>query len=220
MTAATSVLEFMDYEGNAGTKHDLAQSSKFFEYGINGDVGTLDLNHLKNDGNIKRLLCFHHYNIYVSNFMEAALKNDKLAWRNELKLPSAYENQRFYMEMANFTKRYYYRWLYELSTERHDRKFNPFDLSIIANKADLDKDINGTEKAKIVVDENKLFTLVTGMPAKKSSFSLSKDRIKYDEVFSKMCKNLLETQFSSKERMVSAMLNKGIHQIIEERYNL
>ncbi len=220
LTAASSIVEFMDYEASSGTKEDLAQPCKFFEYGINRDVGILNLGHLKSDENIKRLLCFHHYNIYVSNFMEAALKNDKLAWRNELKLPAAYEKQRFYGEMASFTNRHYYRWLYELSADRHDRKFLPFDLSILTNKTDLDKDLDGTLKAKVVVDEKKLFTLVTGMPAKKSKILLLKDRIKYDEVFSKICKSLLETQFSNKERMVSAMLNRGIHQIIDDRFDL
>lgn len=220
LTAASSIVEFMDYDANAGTKDDLAQPSRFFEYGINMDVGTLHLKHLRNDENIKRFLCFHHYSIYVSNFMTPALKNNKLTWRNELKLANNYDKQRFYGDIASFANRYYYRWLYELSADRHDRKFLPFDLSIISNKTDLDKDISGSKAAKIVVDEKKLFTLVTAIPAKDSSTFFYKDRIKYDEEFSKISKDIVANQYSNKERMVSEMLNLGISKIIDERFSL
>lgn len=220
LTAASSIVEFMDYDAQAGTTDDLVQSSKFFEYGITSDTGTLHLKHLRNDENIKRFLCFHHYNIYVSNFMALALKNDKLAWRNELKLANNYQKQGFYGDMATFTSRYYYRWLYELSADRHDRKFLPFDLSIIRNKTDLDKDTSGSQLVKLLVDEKKLFTLVTAIPAKDSSNFFFKDRIKYDEEFSKISKDLLANQYSNKERMVSEMLNLGISKIIDERFSL
>ncbi|MGB3152747.1 MAG: hypothetical protein WBB27_18975, partial [Maribacter sp.] len=220
LTAASSIVEFMAYESNAGTVDDLAQPSKFFEYGITSDTGTLHLKHLRNDKNIKRFLCFHYYNIYVSNFMVLALKNDKLAWRNELKLENNYEKQRFYGDMASFTSRYYYRWLYELSADRHDRKFLPFDLSIIRNKIDLDKDISGAQLAKVIVDEKKLFTLVTAIPAKDSSNFFIKDRINYDEEFSKITKDLISNQYSNKERMISELLNQGISKIIDKRFSL
>jgi len=152
--------------------------------------------------------------------MENALKNDKLTWRNELKLPNDYQKQSFYKNLSDFANKYYYRWLYELSTEKHDRKFLPFDLSIITNKGELAKDSDGTLPTKVVIDEKKLFTLVTGMPANKKSISLLKDRIKYDEVFSKMAKDIVSLQLSNKEQMVNTLLNRGISKIVDKRYTL
>ncbi|NAS31986.1 hypothetical protein GTQ40_13450 [Flavobacteriaceae bacterium R38] len=219
LTAAAAVLEFLNYEPNAGTRDDLSQASRFFEYGISEDIGSLTLKHLKNDDFVKRFLNFHYYNVYVSNFMEAALKNDKLAWRNELKLPNNYEKQHFYKNLASFTNLHYYRWLYELSLDKHDRKFLPFDTSIISNKGELLKDIDGSLEAKIVVNEKKLFTLVTGIPANDKSIFMLKDRIKFDEIFSRIAKNIVDKQLNNKEAMVSTMLNLGIKEIIDKRFS-
>lgn len=219
LTAATSILEFLDYEPNAGSKQDLSQASKFFEYGLSEDAATIHLKHLDLNQNTKQLLGFHHFNIYVSNYLVDALKDDKLTWRNELKLPSDYHRQGYVKNLGEFTGRYYYRWLFELSQDKHDRKFLPFDVSIIANTRELAKDSDGSIPAKVRVDEKKLFTLVTGMPAIKSSNPLKRDRIKYDEVFSRIAKEISELQLANKEQMVSALIHKGIVKIIERRYS-
>jgi hypothetical protein len=218
LTAATSILEFLDYESNAGTKHDLSQASKFFEYGVSEDSATIDLKHIGFNENTKKLLAFHHFNLYVSNYLENALKEDKLAWRNELNLPADYHRQSYAKNLGKFAGLYYYRWLIELSQDKHDRKFLPFDISIIANTNELAKDSNGSLPAKVRVDERKLFTLVTGMPAIKSSNPLKRDRIKYDEVFSRMAKDITELQLANKEQMISSLFQMGITKIVNQRY--
>ncbi|WP_299243788.1 hypothetical protein [uncultured Aquimarina sp.] len=219
LTAASSILEFLDYEPNAGTKEDLSQASRFFEYGVNQDSGNLHLTHLKQDDHIKQLLNFHYYNIYVSAFMEDALNNDKLAWKNELKLSNNYQKQPFFKQLASFTDHYYYRWLLELSLEKHDRKFLPFDLSIVTNKATLTKDISGIIPAEVTVDDKKLFTLVTGIPANNNSNFFKKDKIKYDEEFSRIAKDIAARPLGNKERTLSTLVNQGISNIINERFS-
>lgn len=220
LTAATSILEFLDYEPNAGTKQDLTDASKFFEYGLEKDTATTHLKHLGLKDNLIQFLSFHHFNIYVSNYLEEALKDDKLAWRNELNLPNEYHRQNYVKDLIKFTSFYYYRWLYELAQDRHDRRFLPFDLSIIANASELAKDSYGTTPVKIQVDDKKLFTLVTDMPAIKSANFLKRDRIKYDEVFSRMAKKIPELQLSNKEQMVSSLMHLGIAKIVDDRYTI
>ena len=218
LTAATSILEFLDYESSAGTKQDLSQASKFFEYGLSEDSAIIHLKHIGYNQNTKQLLGFHHFNLYVSNYLENALKDDKLTWRNELKLPNDYHRQAFVKNLKEFTGVYYYRWLFELSQDKHDRKFLPFDLSIITNTNELKKDISGSVPAKVLVDEKKFFTLVTDMPAIKSSSLLKRDRIKYDEVFSRIAKDISGLQLANKEQMMSTILHEGISKIVNRRY--
>ncbi|MBG6131752.1 hypothetical protein IWQ47_003506 [Aquimarina sp. EL_43] len=220
LTAASSVLEFLEYEPNAGTKEDLSQTSRFFEYGVNQDSGMLHLKQLKGDEYIKQFIHFHYYNIYVSNYMKDALTNDKLAWKNELKLSNNYEKQPFFKNLESFTNHYYYRWLLELALEKHDRKFLPFDLSIISNKGSLIKDVSGTLPAEVTLDEKKLFTLVTGIHANNNSSFFKKDKIKYDEEFSKIAKSIAAQPLGNRERTLSTLLNQGISNIIDNRFSL
>lgn len=219
LTAASSILEFLEYEPNAGTKYDLSQASRFFEYGINQDSATLHLNHLKQDKHVKRFLNFHYYNVYVSAYMKNALTNDKLAWKNELKLSNNYHKQSFYKNLESFSNSYYYRWLLELSLEKHDRKFLPFDLSIVTNKESIVKDVSGTVPAEIALDDKKLFTLVTGVSANDTSNFFIKDKIKYDEEFSKIAKKIASKALGNKERTLSILINQGISNIIDQRFS-
>ncbi|MEM6717729.1 MAG: hypothetical protein AAF611_00295 [Bacteroidota bacterium] len=220
LTAATSVLEFLDYEPNASTINDLTRSTAFFEYGLESDSNTISLDNLKKDASIKQFIRNHYYNVYVSNFMQAALENPKLAWRNEIGLPTNYEKQDFFKNLHKFTTVYYYRWLLELASDRHNRKFLPFDLSIILNQNELIKDISGQVPANVSVDDKKLFTLVTGLPANKGGNFIFKDKIKFDEIFSEMSKNIIKKQLNSKERMLNTMLNEGIAKIIDQRFSV
>ncbi|GGG14130.1 hypothetical protein GCM10011344_13450 [Dokdonia pacifica] len=220
LTAASSIIDFMDYDATANTKEDLGSPSKFFEYGLDTDVGSIDLKHLKNDGLKHSLLHFHYFNVYVSNFMKVALRDEKLAWRNELKLPSNYDSQNFFKHLEKFTKLYYYRWLYETSQERHDRKFLPFDLSIINNRDELGKDVDGLLPVKTHITNEKLFTLITGMPANKKQSFFSKDSINYDEEFSKLASDIIDLQHGNMDRDVHILLNKGIAEIIAKRFVL
>ena len=220
LTAATSVLDFLGYDTNANTKDELQTTTKFFEYGIDQDTPVVDLNHLKNNEIKSQLLHFHYFNIYVSNYMELALKNEKLAWRNELKLSSNYHSQHFFKALESFSTMHYYRWLIENSLEQHDRKFLPFDMSIIANREAIEKDTSYTLPVKVFADNKKLFTLVTGMPASNNSNFFRKDYIKFDEEFSKIVSEILELQYGNKERSVHTLLYKGIQHIINERYVL
>ena len=152
--------------------------------------------------------------------MREALENSKLTWRNELELPSNYEKQDFFKNIYKFTTVYYYRWLVELSSDRHNRKFLPFDTSIITNQGELNKDISGNIPANVHVDTKKLFTLVTGMPANDNSNFFSKDKIKLDETFSELSKDITSKQLNSKERMLHTMLNEGVAKIIDERFSI
>ncbi len=220
LTAASAVLDFLDYEKNAATKDDLQNASKFFEFGINSDTGVVDLNNIKRDSLKEQLLHFHYYNVYVSNFMKTALKNERLAWRNELKLSNNYHGQNFYKALEKFTTVHYYRWLVELGMDQHDRKFLPFDTSILTNKVEIANDVSGTLAVKTVVGDKKLFTLVTGIPASDSSTFFKKDYIKYDEEFSKIAQEVIELQYGNAERTLHTLLNKGIQNIIAERYVL
>ena len=219
LTAAKSVLEFLNFEPKAKTKDDLSQTSTFFEYGVEEDTNLLNLKHLKKDEYIKQFIKYHYYNLYVSSYMDEAFKNDKLAWRNELNLPSNYEKQPFIQNIKNFTNIYYYKWLLELGLERHNRKYLPFDLSIIQNQSELIKDIQGSMPAKIVVDEKKMFTVVNNIPANDSSSWLKKDKFKYDEIFSEGVKAILDKQLNSKERELNMMFNVGLEDIIERRFS-
>jgi hypothetical protein len=220
ITAATSVIDFMEYDVSANNREDLQTDSKFFEYGINSDVPVIDFNHLKNDNLKEQLLCFHYYNVYVSNFMKKALSNKKLAWHNELGLPNNYYGQKFYKSIEKFSTIHYYRWLLEVAMNQHDRKFLPFDISIISNKEDVLKDVSNTTPVKINLNDKKLFTLVTGIPAANNSSWLRKDAINYDEEFSKIARNVLALQYGSLERNIHTLLNKGIKNIVNERYVL
>lgn len=220
LTAATSVLEFLDYEPNASTVDDLAKSSAFFEYGLENDSNNVTLTDLKKNTYIKQFIKSHYYNVYVSNFMSEALENSKLTWRNELELPSNYEKQDFFKNIHKFTTVYYYRWLLELASDRHNRKFLPFDISIITNQGELNKDISGNIPASVNVDTKKLFTLVTGIPANDNSSFFSKDKIKFDEIFSELSKDIVDMQLNSKERMLNTMLNQGVAKIIDERFSI
>ncbi len=220
LTAASSILDFLDYDVNANTKEDLQISSKFFEYGITTDIGVVDLSHIKKDNLSEQLLHFHYYNVYVSNYMKDALTDEKLAWRNELKLSSNYHNQNFFKELEKFATVHYYRWLLEASLDQHDRKFLPFDNSIIVNREEILKDVSDMMPVKVAVDDKKLFTLVTGIPAKNSSNFFKKDYIKYDEEFSKIAQKILELHYGNTERNVHTLLNQGIKNIIAERYVL
>lgn len=220
LTAASAVLDFLDYEKNAATKDDLQNTSKFFEFGIDTDTGVVDLNHIKKDDLKSQLLHFHYYNVYVSNFMTAALKNEKLAWRNELKLANNYHGQNFYKTLDKFTSVHYYRWLIELAMDQHDRKFLPFDVSIMINKEDISQDVSGTLPVNTIVADKKLFTLVTGIPASDDSNFFRKDYIKYDEVFSKLARGVMDLQYGNTERTLHTLLNQGIQNIIAERYVL
>lgn len=219
-TAASAVLDFLDYEKNAATQDDLQSRSKFFEFGIDTDTGVVDLNHMKRDDVKEQLLHFHYYNVYVSNFMTAALKNEKLAWRNELKLSTNYHSQNFYKALEKFTSVHYYRWLIELAMEQHDRKFLPFDMSIVVNKSAVVDDISGSLPAQTIVADKKLFTLVTGVAASDNSNFFKKDYIKYDEELSKIAQDVMQLQYGNTERVLHTLLNKGIQNIIAERYVL
>ena len=103
---------------------------------------------------------------------------------------------------------------------QHDRKFLPFDISIISNKQEVLKNIANNNPVRIKVDDKKLFTLVTGMPASENSSWFRKDAIKYDEEFSKLTKSVLALQYGNTERNVHTLLNKGIKNIVEERFVL
>ena len=220
LTAASAIIDFMDYDASANTKEDLGSSSKFFEYGLDADTGNIDLKHLKNDALKRSLLHFHYFNVYVSDFMEKALHNEKLAWRNELKLPGNYDTQNLYKQIQKFTTLYYYRWLYEIALERHDRKFVPFDLSIITNAEELRIDVDVLLPVKTSISSEKLFTLVTGMPANKSKSFFNKDSINYDEEFSKIAGDIIDLQHGNTDRDVHILLNRGIADIIQKRYVL
>lgn len=220
LTAASAIFDFLDYDVNANTKDDLQVESKFFEFGINTDSGVVDLNHIKKDNLKKQLLHFHYYNVYVSNFMRKALTNEKLAWRNELKLSNNYHGQNFFKALEKFTTVHYYRWLIENALDQHDRKFLPFDNSIVINKEEMLKDISDTLPVKTIVDDKKLFTLVTGISAKNNSNFFKKDYIKYDEEFSKIAQRIVELQYGNTERMVHTLLNRGVRNIIADRYVL
>jgi hypothetical protein len=220
LTAASAVLDFLDYEKNAATKDDLQNASKFFEFGIDSDTGVVDLNHIKKDDLKSQLLHFHYYNVYVSNFMQTALKNEKLAWRNELKLSNNYHSQNFCKALEKFTSVHYYRWLIELAMDQHDRKFLPFDTSIITNKTEIANDVSDALPVQTVVGDKKLFTLVTGIPASDSSNFFKKDYIRYDEELSKIAQEVMELQYGNTERTLHTLLNKGIQNIVAERYVL
>lgn len=219
LTAAKSVVEFLDFEPKAKSKDDLSQVSTFFEFGIEEDSSNLNLKHLNQNGQIRQFIKFHYYNLYISNYLDEAFKNDKLAWRNELKLPTNYEKQPFIQNLKNFTMRYYYKWLLELGLERHNRKYIPFDLSIIQNQEELVKDIACSTPAQINMDEKKMFTLVNSIPANDSSSWIKKDKFRYDEVFSKDIKSILERQLNSKERELNVMFNQGLEDIIQRRFS-
>lgn len=219
LTAAKSVIDFLDFEPSAKSKDDLSQASTFFEYGIEDDSSNLNLKQLKQNEAIKQFVKYHYYNLYVSNYLEEAFKNDKLAWRNELKLPNNYEKQPFVQNIKSFTLLYYYKWLLELGLDRHNRKYIPFDLSIIQNREELIKDIACSVAAQINVDEKKMFTVVNNIPANDASSWLKKDKFKYDEVFSNEIKNILEKQLNSKERELNAMFNTGLEDIIQRRFS-
>src|SRR5690606_12154212 len=159
LVAASSVIDFLDYEPYVSKKNELSDEQSYFEFGLKQNSGTVTLNQLKTDDLKKKLLKFHYFNVYVSNYMDNALKDDKLAWRNELGLSSSYHNEHFAKHLKTFSTMYYYRWLFENSLDKHNRKFTPFDLSIIINSEDLIKDPHGKVPVKISVSEEKLFTL-------------------------------------------------------------
>lgn len=220
LVAASSVIDFLDYEPRAATKNELTDEQTYFEFGISNNSGNIAFNQLKNDDLKKKLLKFHYFNVYVSNFMDEALKNDKLAWRNELNLSNNYHNENFCKNLKDFSTRHYYRWLFENSLDNHNRKFYPFDLSIITNGGELLKDAHGKTPVKTSIDDKKLFTLVNGIAAKDASNMFKKDRIKFDEEFTRMAKSIVELQYGNTERATMALIYKGIEKIVNERFTL
>lgn len=218
ITAASSIIDFMEYDTHAHDKDDLQTPTTFFEYGINSNTGAIDFNHIKNDNIRERLLNFHYYNVYVSKYFKDALKNKKLAWHNELGLPNNYGSQRYSKALERFSLVHYYRWLIEVSLNQHDRKFTPFDLSIISNKEDIQRNMSNVVPAKIKIDDKKLFTLITGMPATNNSSWIKKDHIKFDEEFSKIARDILGLQYGNTDRNVHTLFNQGILNIVGERH--
>jgi len=219
LTAAMSILEFLDYEPAATTKNDLNQPTRFFEYGIESDAATLTLEHLKSNSYLKKLLNFHYFNTYVTNFMESSLQSRTMAWRRELKIPSNFEKQPYFKDLKSFSRQCYYRWLIELNSDNHNRKFLPFNLSYITNANELKKDTEGTLPAQVRINKKDLHTLVTGVPATKQK-ALFKNPMSFDETFSNLAKSIKKEQLGSTERSVGKMLSNGIETIINQHFTL
>lgn len=218
--AASAVLDFLDFESKASTVEELTNKQNYFEFGINTDTGKVDLNQLKNDELRKKILEFHYFSAYVSDFMDASLKDDHLAWKNELNLPNNYHNDHFFKNLKKFTTQHYYRWLHENASDNHNRKFYPFDLSIIMNGEEISKDNQGNVEVRTQIDNKKLFTLVNGISAKDSSNIFKKDKINFNEEFSKIAKNIVSQQHGNSERATMTMFNIGTQIIVEERFVL
>ena len=104
--------------------------------------------------------------------------------------------------------------------DQHDRKFLPFDVSILINKEEISQDVSGTLPVNTIVGDKKLFTLVTGIPASDDSNFFRKDYIKYDEEFSKLAQEIVDLKYGNTERTLHTLLNQGIQNIIAERYVL
>ena len=93
-------------------------------------------------------------------------------------------------------------------------------MSIFMNKQEIINDVTGVLSVNTLLNEKKLFTLVTGIPASDSSNFFKKDYIKYDEEFSKIAQDIVALQYGNTERTVHTLLNKGVQNIIAERYVL
>ena len=216
--SALSILEFMKFEKGATEKSRLSSPVKYFEFGIKEDTGEVNLTHIGKSGDaiVEQLIKFKYLSLYITNYLEKALDDKHLTWKRELKVPSNFRSNQLVQDLQEFCKHYYYRWLYQLGSDRHGRKFIPFNLNI-SNLTSITE--NETTPIKLTLTRESLFNIVNNIPAQNNSTVIRKDAIDFDSTFIKLVDGINRNKrLQSFEMKLVALLQEGIHKIYSDRF--
>ncbi|MFO7657165.1 MAG: hypothetical protein R6W78_08865 [Bacteroidales bacterium] len=216
--SALAILHFANFEKEAKEATQLSFPSQYFEFGIDRDLDLFNLNHLKktNAHLMKQLVAFKYLSVYLSNFLKAAIDNKKLAWRNELGIPDSYDKNQFVKHLKSFCNVHFFNYLMELSWEKQGRKFAPFNLYLDATVQDNNEEIK--DPPILDLNNDKLFSLVNEIPARRKDSLLKKDSIKFDQIISDVAVGAKEDDYSTTDLKFLDVLSRAMYQVFDERF--
>jgi len=80
--------------------------------------------------------------------------------------------------------------------------------------------LTGDDNAvSITATEDDLFNIVNGIPANRKNKPLNKDKIRFDDIFNHLSDEIKKNTYPSKELKFLDLMNEGISQIYNERFN-
>jgi hypothetical protein len=159
VAAASSIIHFMNEEPEAKNIDDLVNKLSYGEFGIheNRNDKTLSLWNLYEEQNvnlfIKPMITFHLFNYLLRNNI-LNFDNKNITWIKEIGV----NVELAFKDNLNTFCENYEMWLKELQNEKHQRMFNPFDLSKIGSN-DILKAIRNLHVNNIINENNINFIL-------------------------------------------------------------
>lgn len=221
LAAALSMIDFMNFEPGKTDHRQLERKNQYFQFGIGQDISPLILNHL-NDPDSKidqHLIKFMYFQVYLTNYLETALKNKNLAWRQKLALSDNYANSEFIKRLRTFAEKIYYYWLIGMDASQHGRRFSPFRLPI-ANLGELTPEAECAARKPVQLNPNNdnLFELVNGISPKRKKGFLTKDKIKFDDIFTNHVEMVKGANHALEHLRFMRLMNVGMSALYAERF--
>tara|TARA_B100001245_G_C22894405_1_gene431535 strand:+ start:6660 stop:8180 length:1521 start_codon:yes stop_codon:yes gene_type:complete len=213
--SALSILEFIQHENEAKEASELSSPIKYFEFGISEDTTEINLTHLgkTSDNLLEQFIKFKYLSLYITNYLNDALDDSRLTWRKELQVPANFKSNQLVKDLREFCGKYYYRWLYQLGSDRHGRKFVPFNMNVSGSVGN-----NGTP-IELNLSRESLFNVVNGIPALDNSNFFRKDAIDFDKTFTQKVDDITQNkELQSFEMKLIALLQEGSNAIYSERF--